>query len=114
MIFYFMLGMLISVCFLSLSTLIYQTSIQQSDQKMSAFECGFDPLSYPRSPFSTRYFVLILIFLVFDVETVLLLPILSKEITTSHPHVMLSLCSFLFILLLGLMVEWYQGALEWH
>nr|ANA11074.1 NADH dehydrogenase subunit 3 [Arion rufus] len=113
MMFYFMLGVLISLCFISLNNLIYQSSTQRSNQNMSAFECGFDPMSHPRRAFSTRYFVLILIFLVFDVETVLLMPILSKELTMSHPYVMLSLCSFLFILLLGLVVEWRQGALDW-
>nr|YP_010743380.1 NADH dehydrogenase subunit 3 [Arion flagellus]WES82240.1 NADH dehydrogenase subunit 3 [Arion flagellus] len=102
-------ALLLTVNFLT-SFMVYSNT----NQKLSSFECGFDPMSYPRKPFSTRYFMLILIFLVFDVEAVLLLPILSKMMISSTPLLYISLGTFLMILLFGLLLEWYQGALEWY
>jgi len=83
-----------------------------NNQHLRSFECGFDPLTQPRKPFSTRYFLLILIFLVFDVEAVLLFPILAKIILHSNPNLLATLLAFLLLLLLGLLLEWAQGVLQ--
>nr|YP_008593225.1 NADH dehydrogenase subunit 3 [Sepia latimanus]QIC20342.1 NADH dehydrogenase subunit 3 [Sepia latimanus]BAN81952.1 NADH dehydrogenase subunit 3 [Sepia latimanus] len=82
-------------------------------EKNSPFECGFDPSIYTRTPFSIRFFLLTVIFLIFDVEIILLIP-LVMNIMNSNTHWPLS-CSmmFLIILLLGLYHEWNQGSLNW-
>nr|UZN44932.1 NADH dehydrogenase subunit 3 [Timanthes sp. f ZQH-2022] len=82
-------------------------------EKSSPFECGFDPKMSARLPFSLHFFIIAVIFLIFDVEIALLLPLVitfswSKIFTWS----MLSL-SFLTVLLMGLLHEWNQGALDW-
>lgn len=83
-------------------------------EKTSSFECGFDPLGSARIPFSLRFFLLAIIFLIFDIEVVLLLPI-PMSLASSHFHFTLySVPLFLFILLLGLFHEWREGSLEWH
>jgi len=82
-------------------------------EKSSPFECGFDPLSSSRLPFSLRFFLITIIFLIFDVEIILLLPIV-KIITFSNQYTWgLSCLFFIIILLTGLYHEWNQGALEW-
>nr|ACY27508.1 NADH dehydrogenase subunit 3 [Gonatus pyros] len=82
-------------------------------EKNSPFECGFDPSIYTRAPFSMRFFLLAVIFLIFDVEIILLMP-LTMNIMNSNTHWPLtSSISFLIILLVGLLHEWNQGSLNW-
>nr|AYW52304.1 NADH dehydrogenase subunit 3 [Agrilinae sp. 1 ACP-2013] len=82
-------------------------------EKNSPFECGFDPKSSARMPFSLHFFLISVIFLIFDVEITLLLPIIiTLKITNMTQWFYLSLF-FIFILLLGLYHEWNQGALNW-
>nr|ASY98445.1 NADH dehydrogenase subunit 3 [Sinomiopteryx grahami] len=82
-------------------------------EKSSPFECGFDPLSSSRLPFSSRFFLIAIIFLIFDVEIALILPMTiipfnSNIIMWTYTSIM-----FLLILLMGLFHEWNQGSLEW-
>ncbi|YP_003696.1 NADH dehydrogenase subunit 3 (mitochondrion) [Aplysia californica] len=83
-------------------------------EKMTSFECGFDPLSKMRAPFSTRFFLLVVLFLIFDVEVALLFPILSLMMLNSVSFMlMVALLLFLVILLFGMFHEWNEGALDW-
>nr|YP_009041215.1 NADH dehydrogenase subunit 3 [Gramastacus lacus]CDQ51978.1 NADH dehydrogenase subunit 3 [Gramastacus lacus] len=82
-------------------------------EKMSPFECGFDPKDSARLPFSLRFFLIAVIFLIFDVEITLLLPLANMSpLTNIYTWTLLALF-FLLILLLGLYFEWWKGALEW-
>nr|DBA44325.1 TPA_asm: NADH dehydrogenase subunit 3 [Depressigyra globulus] len=82
-------------------------------EKSSPFECGFDPLSSSRTPFSLRFFLLAVIFLIFDVEIVLLIPAISSLGLLANLTTMLGIFLFLIILLLGLFHEWNEGSLDW-
>nr|YP_009753996.1 NADH dehydrogenase subunit 3 [Cheirotonus gestroi]QIT06605.1 NADH dehydrogenase subunit 3 [Cheirotonus gestroi] len=82
-------------------------------EKSSPFECGFDPKSSPRIPFSLHFFLIAVIFLIFDVEITLLIPlILVMKISNMINYWIISIF-FIIILLLGLYHEWNQGALNW-
>nr|WJR82117.1 NADH dehydrogenase subunit 3 [Amphimallon sp.] len=82
-------------------------------EKTSPFECGFDPKSSPRLPFSLQFFLIAIIFLIFDVEITLLIPlILTIKITNLLNYIIIT-SFFLTILLGGLYHEWNQGALTW-
>nr|YP_009365208.1 NADH dehydrogenase subunit 3 [Spirula spirula]ARJ60738.1 NADH dehydrogenase subunit 3 [Spirula spirula] len=82
-------------------------------EKNSPFECGFDPSTHTRTPFSMRFFLLAVIFLIFDVEIILLMP-LTMNIMNSNTHWPLTgSMMFLMILLMGLFHEWNQGSLNW-
>lgn len=78
--------------------------------RIRAFECGFDPCMSRRVPFSLRFFLLAIIFLIFDVEVVLLLPALfvCHGVGTAAGFV-----GFVLILGGGLIYEWREGSLEW-
>uniref|UniRef100_A0AAN0N7C2 NADH-ubiquinone oxidoreductase chain 3 n=1 Tax=Teucriogethes sp. TaxID=3123426 RepID=A0AAN0N7C2_9CUCU len=82
-------------------------------EKSSPFECGFDPKNSARLPFSLHFFLIAIIFLVFDVEITLLLPmIMTMKISNLLNYSFMSI-SFIIILLIGLYHEWHQGALNW-
>nr|URX54142.1 NADH dehydrogenase subunit 3 [Glyptotermes sp. 15 AB-2022a]URX54194.1 NADH dehydrogenase subunit 3 [Glyptotermes sp. 15 AB-2022a] len=82
-------------------------------EKSSPFECGFDPKSSARLPFSLRFFLIAVIFLIFDVEIALLLPMTVVMKTSSMKSWVMISSIFLLILIAGLYHEWNQGSLEW-
>nr|YP_009972380.1 NADH dehydrogenase subunit 3 [Pelobates fuscus]QNH82489.1 NADH dehydrogenase subunit 3 [Pelobates fuscus] len=80
--------------------------------KNSPYECGFDPLGSARLPFSMRFFLVAILFLLFDLEIALLLPSpwalhLNTSLTT-----ILWATMILTLLTIGLIYEWIQGGLE--
>nr|YP_009227570.1 NADH dehydrogenase subunit 3 [Philesturnus carunculatus]AGI51052.1 NADH dehydrogenase subunit 3 [Philesturnus carunculatus] len=82
-------------------------------EKLSPYECGFDPLGSARLPFSIRFFLVAILFLLFDLEIALLLP-LPWATQLQSPITTLVWASVLILLLtMGLIYEWIQGGLEW-
>nr|BAK41973.1 NADH dehydrogenase subunit 3 [Gymnotus carapo] len=87
--------------------------MNQDAEKLSPYECGFDPLGSARLPFSLRFFLVAILFLLFDLEIALLLP-LPWGNQLYNPSITFAWASALLILLtLGLIYEWMQGGLEW-
>lgn len=82
-------------------------------EKGSPFECGYDPKSSARVPFSLHFFLVAVIFLIFDVEITILIPIpLILRILRIKTWTVLSIL-FILILILGTIHEWNEGSLEW-
>nr|WNH42347.1 NADH dehydrogenase subunit 3 [Neoperla costata] len=103
---------LICVIVMTLASILSKKSIIDRE-KSSPFECGFDPKSSSRLPFSLRFFLIAVIFLIFDVEIALLLPLILI-LPYSNLSIWFTISSlFLIILLIGLYYEWKQGALQW-
>nr|YP_009182825.1 NADH dehydrogenase subunit 3 [Pareuchiloglanis anteanalis]YP_010294917.1 NADH dehydrogenase subunit 3 [Pareuchiloglanis feae]AKO72136.1 NADH dehydrogenase subunit 3 [Pareuchiloglanis anteanalis]AKO72175.1 NADH dehydrogenase subunit 3 [Pareuchiloglanis sinensis]UMO90855.1 NADH dehydrogenase subunit 3 [Pareuchiloglanis feae] len=82
-------------------------------EKLSPYECGCEPRGSARLPFSLRFFLLAILFLLFDLEIALLLP-LPWAIQLTDPLCTLTWAVVILALLtLGLIYEWLRGGLDW-
>nr|ANJ70634.1 NADH dehydrogenase subunit 3 [Pterostichus madidus] len=107
-----MIILIISMMMMLLANILSKKTFMDRE-KNSPFECGFDPKNSARIPFSLQFFLIAVIFLIFDVEIALLMPmIMIMKISNLLSWMMMSFF-FLFILLIGLYHEWNQGALNW-
>lgn len=82
-------------------------------EKLSAYECGFNPFEDARLPFDVRYYLVAILFIIFDLETAFLFPwaVVLRQIGIFG---LIAMLIFLAILTLGFIYEWKKGALEWE
>nr|YP_009192169.1 NADH dehydrogenase subunit 3 [Magelona mirabilis]ALO81684.1 NADH dehydrogenase subunit 3 [Magelona mirabilis] len=112
LLFAFLLALIITTLLITLAWVV-SFRMNQDREKASPFECGFDPKGSARLPFSMRFFLLAVIFLIFDLEIVLILPAPIIMNFSSMTTSMINLLGFLLILLVGLFHEWREGSLNW-
>lgn len=81
-------------------------------EKLSAYECGFEAFDDARARFDVRYYLVAILFIVFDLEIAFLFPwaVALKDIGTQG---LVAMGIFLAILVVGFIYEWKKGALEW-
>ena len=82
-------------------------------EKLSAYECGFEPFNDSRMEFDIRFYLVAILFIIFDLEIAFLFP---WAITLGNLGLFgfLSMMLFLFILTIGFIYEWKKGALDWE
>nr|YP_010890008.1 NADH dehydrogenase subunit 3 [Stephalia dilata]WJJ69995.1 NADH dehydrogenase subunit 3 [Stephalia dilata] len=82
-------------------------------EKVSTYECGFNPIHIPGEPFSIRFFLIAILFLVFDLEISYLFP-WSTCTNLINIKGQIIILLFLLILIIGLIYEWIKGGLDWE
>lgn len=82
-------------------------------EKLSAYECGFEPFNTARVRFDVRYYLVAILFIIFDLEVALLFP-WSISLGMIGWFGFWSVVVFLTILTIGFIYEWRKGALEWE
>jgi NADH-quinone oxidoreductase subunit A len=82
------------------------------DEKLSPYECGFDAFEDSRMKFDVRYYLVAIVFIVFDLEIAFLFP-WAVSLGTIGSVGLAAMGIFLFILVVGFVYEWKKGALEW-
>nr|WPS93695.1 NADH dehydrogenase subunit 3 [Nedyopus patrioticus unicolor] len=106
--FFFVLVAILVILALLLSFLTLE-----DEDKMSSFECGFISFQGSRLTFSLQFFLVAIIFLIFDVEIALILPLPLVTLGSNSLVVMMVCFVFLVVVLGGLYYEWGAGVLDW-
>nr|QAU54262.1 NADH dehydrogenase subunit 3 [Cydnidae sp. ITV1034] len=107
-----LLAIMLSSTLMIMCSIISKSSILDRE-KMSPFECGFNPISSARAPFSIQFFLIAILFLIFDIEIAILLPIILTMKWSITSTWMITIMMFIICLVLGLYYEWNNGVLEW-
>nr|YP_010381676.1 NADH dehydrogenase subunit 3 [Augilodes binghami]UDL72051.1 NADH dehydrogenase subunit 3 [Augilodes binghami] len=110
-IFTFSTILILTFTFFILTTFMSKKS-KINRNKNLPFECGFESFSSPRNSFSTHFFLIATIFLIFDVEISIILPLYSTKISILKEWLIFSFL-ILLILMMGLIHEWKNKMLEW-
>jgi NADH-quinone oxidoreductase subunit A len=84
----------------------------KDDEKLSPYECGFEAFDDSRMKFDVRYYLVAILFIIFDLEIAFLFP-WAVSLDTVGTFGLLAMALFLAILVVGFLYEWRKGALEW-
>ena len=82
-------------------------------EKLSAYECGFEPFDDARRRFDVRFYLVAILFIIFDLEVAFLFP-WAISLGAIGVFGFLSMMGFLAVLTVGFIYEWNKGALEWE
>ena len=99
---------------LSLGSVLGRLSVRHrgDPQKLSPYECGFEPFEDNRMKFDVRYYLVAILFIIFDLEIAFLFP-WAVSLHRTGGFGLIVTAVFLFILVIGFVYEWKKGALEW-
>nr|ARO35540.1 NADH dehydrogenase subunit 3 [Amolops hongkongensis] len=111
MLMFFSVASIISILLALIS--FWLPSMAPDSEKLSPYECGFDPLGSARLPYSMRFFLVAILFLLFDLEIALLLPTPWSMQLTNPLLTIIWTSTIIILLTLGFIYEWIQGGLEW-
>ena len=108
---FLLIAILLSITIVFLSfTLVVQNP---ESEKLSSYECGFEPYEDARHQFDVRFYLVAILFIIFDIETMFLLP---WSISVSELNLLgfWAMIDFIIELGVGFVYIWYVGALEWN
>ena len=104
------IAIVLSIVIVSLS---YLLAIQNPEtEKLSTYECGFEPYEDARNIFDVKFYLVAIMFIIFDIETMFLIP-WSVSISKLSVLGFWSMIDFIFELGIGFLYIWYLGVLEW-
>jgi NADH-quinone oxidoreductase subunit A len=101
----------LSLLFIVASTLIAPR--KPDPEKLSAYECGFNAFDDARMKFDVRFYLVSILFIIFDLEVAFLFPWIF-QVAVGDVVAFWSMMAFLGVLTIGFIYEWRRGALEWQ
>jgi NADH-quinone oxidoreductase subunit A len=107
---FFLIAVLLPVVLLGVSRLVQRRVFDR--EKLMPYECGVDPIGDARDRFSVRFYIVAMLFLIFDVETIFLFPwaVIYDRLAVFG---LVEMLMFIGILVVGYYYAWRKGALEW-
>ena len=111
----FLLAAGIAVIILTANRLFGQRAAKHP-RKDAAYECGMDPIGDPHPRFSVKFYLTAMLFILFDLEVVFLLPavLVYREFIVAHLPIVLPVMFFTLLLTFGLWYELRKGAIDWE
>ena len=105
------IGLVLAIGMTALSFIVGKSN--PDSEKLSAYECGFEAFDDARGRFDVRFYLVAILFIIFDLEVAFLFP---WAISLGGIGILgfVSMMIFLFILTIGFIYEWKKGALEWE
>ena len=108
---FFFIAIVLSGIFIILPMIVVE---QKPDtEKLSAYECGFEAFDSARKPFDVRFYLVAILFIIFDLEVAFLFP-WAISLGKIGMFGFVSMMIFLGVLTIGFIYEWKKGALEWE
>lgn len=101
----------LSVLFIVASSLLAPR--KPDPEKLSAYECGFNAFDDARMKFDVRFYLVSILFIIFDLEVAFLFPWVF-QVEAGNVFAFWSMMAFLGVLTIGFIYEWRRGALEWQ
>lgn len=92
---------------------LFSSNSSTYPEKLSAYECGFDPFGDARSRFDIRFYLVSILFIIFDLEVTFFFP-WAVSLNKIDLFGFWSMMAFLLILTIGFLYEWKRGALDWE
>jgi NADH:ubiquinone oxidoreductase subunit 3 (subunit A) len=110
---YIMFVMCVLLAFLILGLSFIVKNRNYNLEKISSYECGFQPFEDTRSRFDVKFYLVAILFIIFDIEIIYLLP-WALCLDELGEEGVISMIIFLFVLTIGFFYEWKKGALDWY
>jgi NADH-quinone oxidoreductase subunit A len=108
---FLVIAAVLSVLFIVLTTLFAPKN--PDTEKLSAYECGFNAFDDARMKFDVRFYLVAILFIIFDLEVAFLFPWIF-QVAEGNVVAFWSMMVFLGVLTVGFIYEWRRGALEWQ
>ena len=107
------LGIAVVIAGAAVGSSFLVASQKPDSEKVSAYECGFEPFDDARSKFDVRFYLVAILFIIFDLEVAFLFP-WAISLGDIGMFGFWSMVVFLGVLTIGFIYEWKKGALEWE
>nr|YP_006280983.1 NADH dehydrogenase subunit 3 [Helicosporidium sp. ex Simulium jonesi]ACT36210.1 NADH dehydrogenase subunit 3 [Helicosporidium sp. ex Simulium jonesi] len=109
---YFIIALALSLLLLVLPFIVSPAQNVADSEKISAYECGFDPFDDARGRFDIQFYLVAILFIIFDLEVAFLFP-WALTLSKIGYFGFWTMMVFLIILTIGFIYEWRKGALDW-
>ena len=108
---FFGIAVVISIIVMTLPNLLAHKKYNKD--KLASYECGFEPFGDSRNKFDVRFYLVAILFIIFDLEVTFLVP-WAITLGQIGKFGFFSMMFFLFVLTIGFIYEWKKGALDWE
>lgn len=111
--FFFLLALIFIICSIILLLCYVLSGTNLYYEKSSGYECGFDPFSDAREPFYVKFYLIAILFIIFDVEIIFFFPWIFSLLSIGFYGIFIMFV-IISIFLIGFIYEWKKGSLDWE